>query len=599
MRNLLLTGAALAALSSPASAATTVDEVIVTAARLPSKTDVITGAHVIDRAEIEARNITFAADLLSTVPGVGVARTGAFGGTTAIRLRGASPDKTLVLIDGVPVDDPSDPNGAFDASSLQAGDLERVEVLSGPQSSLWGSEAIGGVVAFTTRELDGLRANLEGGSLSTVRGFVGAGTANDQYALTANLGGFRTNGVSKADTGTERDGFKTLTANLGGRVSVSDTVRLDARLRYTTSEADIDGFAPPTFLLGDTTARAKSRAWQGSARATVEALGLSHQISVSAYDLHRQNLSSFPSTFDAQRKVLRWTAAKGEVFVVGAERQQTDADLSSGKSRNLSNTAVFAVGRLNLGRLNLSRVTLTGSARYDDPEAYGSKATGRLAVAMDLGRGFTAVASTGTGFKTPTISQVVCDFCFAPAVELRPERAEGYDLRLGWSDDRVSAAVTAFRLLVRDQISYVASRYINIAKTSSSGLEAEFEAQISDSLRLKLGYAWLDAIDRSTNRSLLRVPDHSGSAALFWTQGAWTAAVTARGESSQSDTARNGFSRAVRGGFVTADLAASYALSAQVTLTTRVENLADRRYSEVLGYGEAGRTVFVGVKLRN
>ena len=154
MRSLLLTTAALAALSTPALAATAVDEVIVTAARLPSSPDVITGAHVIDRAEIEARGVGFAADLLSTVPGVSLARTGAFGGTAAIRIRGASPDKTLVLIDGVPVNDPSDPNGPFDAGALQAADLERVEILSGPQGSLWGSEAIGGVVAFTTRELD-------------------------------------------------------------------------------------------------------------------------------------------------------------------------------------------------------------------------------------------------------------------------------------------------------------------------------------------------------------------------------------------------------------------------------------------------------------
>ena len=593
MRTLLLTTAALAALTTPAWAATAVDEIVVTAARLPTPPDVITGAHVIDRAEIEARNITFAADLLSTVPGVSVARTGAFGGTTAIRIRGASPDKTLVLIDGVPVDDPSDPNGAFDASSLQSGDLERVEILSGPQGSLWGSEAIGGVVAFTTRELDGLVANLEAGSLDTVRGFAAAGTANETYAIHANVGAFRTDGISKADTGTEKDGFSTLTANLGGRVTLSPTARLDAHLRYTDSDADIDGFAPPTFALGDTLSRAKSRAWQGSARATVEALGLTHQLSVSAYDLRRRNIASSLSTFDADRQVFRWTAARGEAFVVGAERQDSAAHLSSGKSRDLSNTAAFAVGRLALDRL-----TLTASARYDDPEAYQSKATGRLAAAVDLGAGFTAVASAGTGFKTPTISQVVCDFCFAAPVPLRPERAEGYDLRLGWSNDRVSAAVTAYRLLVRDQIAYVASRYINIAKTSSSGLEAEVDARLTDSLRLKLGYAWLDAIDRSTNRSLLRVPDHSASAALFWTEGPWTAAATVRAESSQSDTARDGFSRAVRKGFATADLSAGYAVNDNITLTARVENLTDKRYSEVLGYGEPGRTAYVGVKFK-
>ena len=459
---------------------------------------------------------------------------------------------------------------------------------------MWGSEAIGGVVSFTTRELDGLRGALEGGSFRTVRGFASAGTATDAYALSASLAGFRTDGISKADTGTEKDGFKTLTANVGGRVTLSDTARLDGRVRYTASNAEIDGFAPPTFALGDTPDRAKSRAWQGFARATVDALGLTHQVSVSLYDLHRKNVSSFPSSFDAERQVYRWTAAWTDALVVGAERQQSGAELSSGLSRDLSSTGVFGVGQARADRL-----TFTASGRYDDPEAYKAKATARVAAAADLGGGFTAVASAGTGFKAPTISQVVCDFCFAPAVALRPERAEGYDLKLGWKNDRIAASVTAYRLLVRDQISYVASRYINIAKTSSNGLEAEFDAQVSETLRLKLGYAWLDAIDRSTDRGLLRVPDHAGSAALFWEDGAWTASATVRGETSQSDTARDGFSRAVRKGFVTADLAGAYAVSESLSITARVENLTDRRYAEVLGYREPGLAAYVGVKLRN
>jgi vitamin B12 transporter len=594
MRTLLLTTAALTALAAAAHAETAVEEVIVTAARLPTDVDVVTGAHVIGREEIEARNVGFAADLLSTIPGVSVARTGAFGGTTAIRLRGASPDKTLVLIDGVPVDDPSDPNGAYDAGALQTADLERIEVLSGPQGSLWGSDAIGGVVSFTTRELDGLRAEIEGGSFATVRGFAGAGIANDRYALSANVAGFRTDGISKADTGTEDDGFKTITANAAGRVTLSDQVRLDGRVRYTRSRVDIDGFAPPDFLLGDTPDRAKSRAWQGFARATVDALGLTHQLSVSAYDIHRRNISDFPSTFDADRQVYRWTAAYGDDFVIGAEHQESGADLSSGESLDLSNTAAFAVGRLKLDRL-----TFTGSARYDDPEKYKSKATGRLSAAVDLGGGFTAVASAGTGFKTPTISQAVCDFCFAPAVPLKPERAEGYDLRLGWANERISTSLTAYRLLVRDQIAYVNLRYINIAKTSSTGLEAEFNAQLSDSLRLKLAYAWTDAIDRSTDRSLLRVPDHSGSASLFWNQGPWEAAFTLRGESSQSDTDRDGFSRIRRKGFVTADVSGAYALNDQVSLTARLENLTDQRYEETFGYREPGIAGYVGVRFKD
>ncbi|MBW8813459.1 MAG: TonB-dependent receptor [Caulobacterales bacterium] len=595
MRTLLFTTAALTALTAlPARAETSVDELIVTATRLPTEAAAITGVHVIDRAEIEARNLTFATDLLSTVPGVGIARTGAFGGAAAIRIRGASPDKTLVLVDGVPVDDPSDPNGAYDASSLQTTDLERIEVLNGPQSSLWGSDAIGGVVSFTTRELDGVRAEAEGGSFTSFRGFAGAGVKTDRYGFSANVAGFRTDGISKADTGTERDGFRTWTANANGRVTLSDAVKLDGRLRYTRSTVDLDGFAPPTFALGDTPDSSKSRAWQGFGRATIEALGLTHELSVNAYDIHRDNRSSFPSSFDADRQVYRWTATRGELFEVGAEHQRTSADLSSGKSLDLSDTAVFGVAHVKLQRL-----TLTGSARYDDPKAYKSKATARASAAVDLGAGFSAVASAGTGFKTPTISEAVCDFCFAPAVPLKPERSEGYDLRLRWANDRVEASVTAYRLLVRDQISYVASRYINIAKTSSAGVEASLDARLTDALRLKLGYAYLDAIDRSTTRSLLRVPDHSGSAALFWAQGPWEGAVTVRGESSQSDTARDGFSRAVRPGFVTADVAGAYAVNDRLSLTARVENLTDKRFEEVLGYREPGLAAYVGVRFRN
>lgn len=595
MRTLLLSTAALAALiAMPARAETAVDEVVVTATRLPTDADVITGAHVIDRAEIEARNITFASDLLSTVPGVGVARTGAFGGVTSIRIRGASPDKTLVLIDGVPVDDPSDPNGSYDAALLQTGDLQRIEVLSGPQSSLWGSDAIGGVVSLVTREMTGLRAEAEGGSFKTARGFLGAGQATDRYAVSANIAGFRTDGISKADTGTEKDGFKTATANLAGRVTISDRVKLDGRLRWSYADADTDGFPPPTYALGDTPDRYKTRSWQGGARATVDALGLTHQFSVNAYDIHRTSVSSFPSAFDADRQIYRWTASHAQDFVVGVERQRSSADLSSGKSLDLSNTAVFAVGRVKLDRF-----TVTGSARYDDPDKYQSRATGRLSAAVDLSHGFMAVASAGTGFKTPTISEAVCDFCFKPAVPLKPEKAEGYDLRLGWANDRISAAVTAYRLSVRDQISYVASRYVNIARTRSTGFDAELSAKLTAELQLKLAYANLDAVDRSTNASLLRVPDHSGSAALFWTHGPWQGAVTVRGESSQSDTARDGFSRAVRSGFVTADVSGAYQVTPNLALTARVENLTDKRFEEILGYREPGIAAYVGVRLKN
>ncbi|HEY8573861.1 TonB-dependent receptor plug domain-containing protein [Phenylobacterium sp.] len=587
MKTLFLT-AALAALIPATAAAEEVDEVIVTATRLPSGVDLVTGARVVDRAELEARQTPFAAEVLATIPGVGIARTGPFGGIGAIRIRGATPDKTLVLIDGVPAGDPADPNGTFDPAFLQLADIERIEVLSGPQGSLWGSEAIGGVVAFTTRELAGWRLEAEAGSFATARGVAAAGHAEEAWALNGSLAGFRTDGVSKAASGAEDDAFQTVTATVGGRWG-----RFDGRLRYTDAEVEIDGFAPPTFQLGDTADRNTSRSWSGFGRATLDGLGFTHRVSLSAYDLVRENLSSFPSRFEADRQVLRWTAERGPL-VLGLERQETHADLSGRAAEDLSVSSAFAVGRTALGPL-----TLTASLRHDDPDRFGAKTTGRLSAAWDLGRGFVATASAGQGFKIPTISQVLCDFCFAPPVPLRPEEAEGYDLRLGWRSDRFAAAVTAYRLDVKDQIAYVGLRYVNIARTRSEGLEAEADLQLTEGLRLKLAYARTDVVDASTNQSLIRVPDHSGAASLFWTGERLAASVTVRAESSQTDTDVDGFSRVVRDGFAVADLAASWSVSDRVSLTARLENLTDERYSETYGYGEPGRALYVGLRLRN
>ncbi|HYD45912.1 MAG TPA: TonB-dependent receptor plug domain-containing protein, partial [Phenylobacterium sp.] len=293
MKRLLLTTAGLAlALSTPALADSAVDELVVTAARLPADPAEITGARIIDRQEIEARQAAFATDVLALVPGISIARTGAFGGTSAIRIRGASPDKTLVLVDGVPLNDPSDPNGSYDFADLQLADIERVEVLSGPQSSLWGSDAIGGVVSLTSRELDGWRAELEGGAFAAWRGSAAAGLAGERRAIGVSLAGYRSDGISKADKddgATERDGFETFTASVNGRLAASDVLTLDGRVRYTDTDTETDGFPFPDFLLGDTPDRYRSQTWSGFARARLAGfVGLEHEFSLSAHAIDRE-----------------------------------------------------------------------------------------------------------------------------------------------------------------------------------------------------------------------------------------------------------------------------------------------------------------------
>ncbi|WP_029417138.1 TonB-dependent receptor plug domain-containing protein [Brevundimonas bacteroides] len=606
MKRMLFATSALAALAAPAWAedvevltADPLPEIVVTATRLPAIAARTPGARVIDGATIERRGAVFAADILADVPGLSVVRSGAFGGVAQVRIRGANPGKTLVLVDGVPVNDPAEINGAYDFSGLELGDVERIEVLSGPQSSLWGSDAIGGVISFTTREVDGVRAEAEAGSFDTLRGRLAAGVDNETYAIGAWVSRFSTDGISaadEADGNPEADGFDSTTLGVKGRYALSPAARIDGSVRWSRSEADIDGFPAPQFRLADTADSTESEQWSGFGRLTLQALGLTHQISLSTSDIQRDTISSFPSTFEADRQVWRWQAdgAAGErlTYAFGAEREDTEGSLSSGLSEELGTTSIFGTASLQA----TERLSVTGALRWDDTDDFGSETTGRVSAALDLDGGFILSGAWGTGFKAPSISQAVCDFCFAarPFPVLRPESADSMEVALGWTaaDGRFDGRITVYRLNVEDQISYVSGRYINIAETRTDGIEAEATARLASGFDLTLAYAWTDARDETTDARLLRVAEHAGSATLAWTGERLSGALTIRAEGDQGD------SGGVRDSFVTAILNGAYQLTDAVALTARIENLADERYQQVLGYGEPGRSAYVGVRLR-
>lgn len=608
MKRLLLTTTALLGLTSPALAqsadSTQVDEVIVTATRLESRVGDAPGVRVISAEDIADRQATFAGDILETIPGISLSRNGDFGGVTTVRMRGASGDKTLVLVDGVVQNDPSSPNGGYDLSSLDLGDVERIEVLSGPQGSLWGSDAIGGAIAFTTRELDGWRALAETGSFGTVRGAAAFGLSDDRKAFGVSAAAYSSDGVSKAANGTEEDGFESWTIGANGRLTLSDTVRLDGRIRYNEAKADIDGY-DAFFTFGDTADRSESRSWTGFARVTADdLLGFNQMFDVSVYDLTRDNVSAFSSSYDARRTTLRWTAGRGEAhdpfaFLVGVERDDTEASISTGATSDLGASSAFGVIRF----APAERVSVTASLRHDAPDEYDAKTTARVAGVLDLDGGFTLTASYGQGFKTPTISQTVCDFCFpaGPSTGLKPETAEGWDVGLAWrsNDGRRFLRVTGYRLEVEDQISYGIGRYVNIDRTLTTGVEVEAEAELTDQLTVRAAYAFSDAVDQSTGAELIRAPENSGSVSLQWAGDRLKGSLTVRAEGEQADADPSTFSPARRDGFTAADLTGSWALTDRIDLTARVVNLTDETYQQSLGYGEASRGLFVGFRLRN
>lgn len=602
---------AASSLLAPRSSAQTVAGVVV-ATRLPATVPATPGAYLLDRADLDRLGAVFAADALSTVPGLDVVRSGAVGGVTSLRQRGAPAGKTLVLVDGAPVNDPSQPEGPFDFRSLELDDVERIEVLSGPQGSLWGSDAIAGVVAFTTREINGARGSLESGSYGTVRGSAAIGRAGDAWALGLSASGLTTDGLSKADRAygnAERDAFRTGTLGAYARVQANARLGLEARVRYNSARAEIDGFgcvanctdaspADDVFQLTDQHGVSTSGSWSGTLRARIAGpLGFLHRLETNRLEQRRGDFGAYRG----DRQVWRWTTERDPAdasvgILLGAERTDSTAELASGEAADLAQTSLFAVARWRPANV----LTLSGSLRHDNPDAAPGATTARAAAAVTLPGGVDLAASYGEGFKLPTVSQIVCDFCFpaGPSLGLRPERARGLDLGATFKRGPVSAGVTVYSLSIRDQIAYTAGRYTNVARTRSRGLEAHAEAELGRGLSLRAAYAWTRAEDRATDTVLLRVPRHTGSATLAWSGGRLEAASTLRAESSQADTGLDGFSRTRRPGFVTLDARGAYALTEQWKLTLRLENLFDTHHQQAFGYGEPRLSAYVGLSAR-
>ncbi len=330
-----------------------------------------------------------------------------------------------MLIDGVPVNDPSQPQGPFDFSSLDLGSTQSIEVLSGPQGSLWGSDAIGGVVAITSLEPNGLRGAIEGGSLSTWRGSGAIGRSTPGYAAGLAISGFRTAGVSNADSrfgDKETDGFDEVTVNLNGRWNATDKIILDGRLRYVQSNQAYDLFSDPRFLI-DRTATNTVRTATGFGRVRIkDVLGFDQEVRVDLLSLDRSYFGLFPFSAKGDQETLRWTATRQTPtwgLQLGVEHKRSAENTGDGLETRGSDGA-FAIGRWT----PTPAFTATASLRQDSPQGYRGQLTARVAAAYKLGNGFSLLASIGQGFKAPSIFETTypCFECIPPgrAKNLRP-----------------------------------------------------------------------------------------------------------------------------------------------------------------------------------
>ena len=596
--------------------------IIVSATRLPTPEDEVASSVTLKgAAEIDAQQARTLPEILQTVPGLNVIQTGGAGGTTSIFMRGTNSNHVKILVDGIDVSDPSTPGDTFDLAHLLLADIDRIEVLRGPQSGLYGSDAIGGAIYIVTKTGAGplaATATLEGGSFGTFNqtGSVSGSAGASNYAL--NVEHLRSTdtpvtplevllpGEKRNDDSYDNKSFST---KLGSKLTDTLDVALvthyiDARLDFTADDFNVFPSVP------DAT-RSEHDSHQFFTRASAhlapvegrfdETLGIGY-----THD-HTTDFSpgSSPTHSRGERLKIDWqgnvTLASSEVLILGAEHQR-DAIEQSPISAQTTTNAGFA----QLQSSFANRFFATVSLRYDDNDRFGGKTTYRIAPEfVILETGTTLKGSVGSGFKAPTLNQLFVNFPafdFFANPNLKPESSVGYDLGFEQRllQKKLRFGMTYFHNHIRDLIAdnNTFTSDVNIDRATSYGFENFIAYAPTAGLLMQADYTYTLAQDDILREELLRRPKVKASFASTWQASAalsLTATVLYVGP--WIDGNRNfTIPRLTAGGFATTNFAAHYVLVRNVSLFGRINNIFDRRYEDPVGFDRPGFGVFAGIE---
>jgi len=639
LATLLVSGSALAdeqkapeADVAGAVGANGVAELIVTATRTAQPIEKVgASVTVLTQAAIEASQAISVTELLAQTPGVSFTRNGGPGTATSLNIRGAETQHTVVLIDGVKLNDPSSTQGGFNSGNLLVGDIARIEVLRGAQSTLWGSQAVGGVVNIVTAEPTVPFASsieAEGGARKTGYLRAGVGGASDKITWRLAGGYYTTDGFSAYKLGKEKDGYQNTGLSGRVRVALAENVSAEVRSVYSKGKTDFDGFNVDSPEFGRTE---ELVVYTGLNFALLDGrwnnrLGYAHT------DTDRENINparpTVPLTFDAVGKNKRfeyqgvfaisdtWTAT------FGAETERARMRTRS-PSVSKPNPA-FSTGRVGVdslyGQLQVEPVkglTLTGGLRYEDHDAYGSHTLGQVAAAWALNEGDTVLrASFGQGFRAPGLYELYSEYGNST---LSPEKFDSWDagVEQRFFGGKARASATWFRREADNEIRFFSCAsgsttalcnpngafrfgyYDNVQKTKTQGVELIGEVKPVAALTITGNYTYTDAESdsgASKGKQLTRRPKNMGNllAAYRWPVGlTTTVAVRYVGKTYNNDA-----NTQVVKGYTLVDLRAAYPINETLEVFGRVENAFDKDYQTILNYGTPGRGAFVGLRAR-
>ena len=580
----------------------------------------------INQPQIEGLSLPLVKDYLTLIPGVTVAQTGPMGAQTQVRIRGAEGNHSISFIDGIEMNDPAS-SGEFRIDTLLTHGVERIEVLRGPQSALWGSQAIGGVISITTRAPTRgtlLYGEVQGGSLGTVRGGIGGGWADDSVTISGQLSGLHTDGYDVARSGGDKDGYDNVTAH--GRIEWRAAPELTLLLvgRHQDSTSRFDDFNFTTGVPRDEPLSTLSRQTALRAEAALALLDgdwitRASFMAVRADHINRR-ADAFENRSDGERDLLRLQST-GRFAVAGAAHSLTaaldieterfissDANAAAASNQRQRRRQTSVVGEY---RLSLDNGINAGAAlRHDMNDRFADATTVRFDAIAPFGN-FRLHAAFGTGIADPTFFD---QFGFFPGSfrgnpGLIPERSRSIEAGIGWGKAGHSADITVFDANLTneiigtfDRVTFQSGVANATGRSRRQGVEVSGRAALADGLALTASYTFLDADQQQTAGGAavreVRRPRHSGSIALGYSSRQFDLSAAAAITGARGDTDFSRFVPVTLPAYTLLTVAGAWHISPRIDLTARIENALDAAQVDVFAYRGPGITAHGGVRFR-
>jgi vitamin B12 transporter len=611
-------------------------DLVVTATRLgtPEK-KVGSSLTVVSGEELVRTGKAFVLDALEAVLGLSTVRNGGPGAAASVSIRGANSEHTLFLLDGLELNDPINPSRSYDVSHLPLSQVDRVEILRGPQGLLYGSDALGGVINIITRAARGrprLALATSADTLDSLAADVSLAGSGGKTDYSFALFHERTAGLSAASSAypgnIEKDGYRNLTLSARVGYAPRPGAGLSFTVRAAQARTELDNFGGPG---GDDPNNVQD---YGSLLVRGQYRGLSpsgrweRTVSLSWLGTRRDNTNPFDAAHPADRDEglyrsgllkLDWQnnffLRPSNTLTAGLELEQETgrSDYSSESvygpfESRFPSAAARSAGIYLLDHWEIKdRFFVTAGVRADRHSRAGTAATFRVAPAyLVAATGTRLKASLGTGFKSPSLYQL-----FAPATsfgpvgnpELRPERSLGWDagVEQRLAADRLILGLTWFENAFRDLVDFdFAAGYVNIGRARTKGLEASAEARPAAGLRVSASYTRLSARNTDAGTELLRRPrdKFSADAGLrLFRRFDLAARALWVGRRLDRDFSAYPYVTIALPGYLLLDAVLSTALGPRLELFAAVDNILDTRYESVWGYGAPGLTARTGFRL--